>query len=134
MLRAILSILLGYVTMAVVVMITFGVSQAILGLERVFAPESYAPSSLWIFLSFVFGFVAAVAGGLVCALVAKRAQPPMVLAGLVFALGLLLAVFALTSDAPVGVRAADVTFAEAVQNARQPGWVACCGDRSAVRA
>jgi len=67
MLRAILSVIAGYVTMFMVVMATFSVAFLALGTERAFAPGSWDPSVLWLVVSFALGLLAAVVGGWVCA-------------------------------------------------------------------
>jgi hypothetical protein len=71
----------------------------------------------------VFGLVAALVGGLVCGNLARSATPSLVLAGLVLVLGLLIPVITAQDDAPA-VRVGDVASFEAMQNLRQPGWVA----------
>jgi len=126
MLRAILSVIAGYVTLAMVVMATFMVALPALGTERVLAPGAYDPSGLWLMTSFVLGLLAAVIGGWVCAVIARAPKPPLALAVLVVVLGLLSAIFQLMSpdeDRPT-VREGEVGIVEAMQNARQPAWVA----------
>jgi hypothetical protein len=126
MLRATLSVIAGYVAMFVVVMATFSVVFLALGPERALAPGSYEPSGLWLVTSFALGLLAAVIGGWVCALIARAPKPPMALAVLVVVLGLLGAVVQMMSpdvDRPT-VREGEVGMVEAMQNARQPAWVA----------
>ena len=126
MLRAILSVIAGYVTLAMVVMATFGVAVPALGTERVLVPGTYDPSGLWLVISFTFGLLAAVIGGWVCALIARAPKPPVALAVLVVVLGLLSAIFQLvgSDDGRPTVREDEVGVVEAMQNARQPAWVA----------
>jgi hypothetical protein len=125
MLRAILSVIAGYLTLAVVVMATFMVALPALGTERVLAPGTYYPSPLWLVTSFALGLLAAVIGGWVCALIARAMKPPMALAVLVVVLGLLAAIFQMVSpgEKPT-IREGDVDITEAMKNARQPAWVA----------
>ena len=125
MVRAILSVIAGYVALFVVVMATFMVAVPALGTERVLAPGTYFPSPLWLVVSFALGLLAAIVGGWVCALIARAPKPPVALAVLVVVLGLVSAVFQMVSpDERPTVREGEVSMAEAMQNARQPAWVA----------
>ena len=126
MLRAILSVIAGYVTLFVVVVATFSVAFLALGTERAFAPGSWDPSVPWLVVSFALGLLAAVVGGWVCATIARAPKPPMALAVLVVVLGLMGAVSVLMSPDEGGpaVREGDVSNLESMKNARQPAWVA----------
>jgi hypothetical protein len=126
MLRAILSVIAGYVTMFMVVMATFSVAFLALGTERAFAPGSWDPSVTWLVVSFTLGLLAAVVGGWVCATIARAPKPPMALAVLVVVLGLMGAVSVLMSpdEGGLSVREGGASNLEAMKNARQPAWVA----------
>jgi len=127
MLRAVASVIAGYATMAVTVMVTFMIACVALGVDRTLEPGSYEPSSLWVILSFALGLLGAVAGGWVCAAIARSATPPKVLIGLVVLLGLAMAAWTLLSTGEGAVppaRTADVGTLEAMQYAKTPGWVA----------
>lgn len=124
MLRAIGAVVLGYIVMVVVVFATFTGAYFAMGADGAFKPGSYDVSGLWLVASFVLGIVAAVAGGFVAAAIARGGKAPMVLAGIVLVLGLLSAIPVLMSDEPPAVREGTVGNIEAMQNARQPGWVA----------
>ena len=125
MLRAILAVFLGYVSLFVVMIVGLTVAYMLMGADGAFKPGSYEPSGLWLTVMLVFGLVAALVGGLVCGNLARSATPSLVLAGLVLVLGLLMAIPVITAkdDGPA-VRVGDVANFEAMQNARQPGWVA----------
>jgi xanthosine utilization system XapX-like protein len=77
-------------------------------------------------VSFVFSFIAAVVGGWVCAHIARNSKAPKVLAAVVFILGLLVAlsIVMASDDARPKVREGNVGNVAAMQNARQPAWVA----------
>jgi hypothetical protein len=79
---------------------------------------------LWVVVSIVLSLFAAVAGGLVCAIVAKSPWGPKALAALVIVLGLALAVPVLTAGPPTATRGPEVSNTEAMMNARQPVWLA----------
>jgi len=127
MLRAVGSVIAGYATMAVTVIVTFMIAMLVLGVDRTLEPGSYEPSLLWLILSFALGFLGAVAGGWVCAAIAKSPTPPKVLIGLVVLIGLAMAawtVMGTDGGAAPPERAADIGTLEAMQYAKTPGWVA----------
>jgi len=125
MLRAILAVIVGYVAMAVAVFGTFTGAYLILGADGSFRPGSYEPSGLWLVVSFVLGFGAALLGGTVCRAIARSHKPVAILAVVVVALGALSAIpMLLASGAEPAVRTGDVGNIEAMQNARTPLWVA----------
>lgn len=126
MVRNVLGILVGYFAMALIVFATFSITYLIIGPEGAFQPGSYTVSGLWLAISFLLGLVAAVAGGFICAAIARNSKASFVLAGLVLALGILIAVPILLTpeDAAVQAREGSVGNFEAMQKAKQPGWVA----------
>ena len=97
-----------------------------LGLDEAFEPGSYRPSSEWIAISFVLGFLAAILGGFVCAAISRDAGGPNLLAAAVLVLGLVSAGFTLWQivDEPESLRPAGVEITEAARHAQQPAWVA----------
>jgi hypothetical protein len=123
-LRSIGAVVLGYVVMAAFVMLTFSIAYVSMGAERAFQPNSYEPSPLWLLVHFALSFIAAVLGGLVCALVAKNQKAGLWLAGLVIVLGLVSAVPVMLDTSAPKARTGDVSTADAMSVARQPLWVA----------
>jgi len=75
---------------------------------------------------FVPSFIAAVVGGWVCATIARNWKAPKGFAAVVFILGLLVALSVLMAshDARPQVREGNVGNIAAMQNAKQPAWVA----------
>lgn len=124
MMRAVASVVVGYVVMFATIFLTFSGLYLILGQERSFQPESYEPSVLWTVVSFALGIGAAVVGGVVAAGIARSATPPKVLAGLVLVIGLLSAAVVLTAETPAVARTGEVGNLDAMTKARQPAWVA----------
>jgi hypothetical protein len=126
MVRGIAGVILGYVVMAGLVFTTFTAAYLAMGADRAFQPGSYDVSPVWIGVSFVLGLVAAVVGGLVCAMVSRSGKGPLVLAALVLVLGLAMAVPVLAASAgpPPSARTGDVANLDAMQMAKQPAWVA----------
>ncbi len=122
--KAIVSVILGYVVMAVTVFITFTLAYLVMGANGAFKPGTYDVSTTWVVISIVLSIVAAIAGGFVCAAVAKSPRPPKVLAAVVLILGMLLTIPSLTRDEvqPVA-RAAEIGNFEAMQDSQQPLWI-----------
>ncbi len=122
--KAIVSVILGYVVMAVTVVISFTVAYLVMGSERAFKPGTYDITTTWVVISIVLSFVAAIAGGFVCAAVAKSPTPPKVLAAVVLILGMLLTIPSLTRDeVQPEARAGEIGNFEAMQDAQQPLWI-----------
>jgi hypothetical protein len=125
MVRTIAAVVVGYLVMALLVFALFSAAYLAMGADAAFRPGTFEVSGLWVATSFVLGLVAAVVGGYVCATIAQDGKGPLILAALTLLLGVLVAVPLLTSDAgQPQVRSGDVPNLAAMQQARQPGWVA----------
>jgi hypothetical protein len=125
MLRFIGGVVVGYVVMAVCVIVTFTGVYLLLGADGAFQPGSYDVTLSWVVASFVLGIAAALLGGWVCFRIARNRNAVLTLAGIVVVLGLLVAIPALASeDTRPNVRPGDVASFEAMQQARQPAWIA----------
>ena len=125
MARTIIAVIVGYITMFILVFATFTCVFLLMGTEWSFKSNSFEASNNWIAMSLVANLIIGAIGGLVCALLAKGGRAPMVLAIVVFALGLLLAipqVFANRAGANQ-VRTSNLSNMEAMQKATQPLWV-----------
>jgi hypothetical protein len=124
MLKNILSAVAGYIAIALTLFITFTAAYLILGVEGSFKPGSYEVSTIWIVLSIIISFLAAMLGGYVAYLIAKNVQAVYILAGIVFVLGLIMAIGALAMD-PVtpAVREGAVDNFEAMQKAVTPIFI-----------
>ncbi|MFO0851799.1 MAG: hypothetical protein U0871_25025 [Gemmataceae bacterium] len=125
MMRAILSVAVGYVVVFLALFLLFSGLYLLLGQERSFQPGSYEPSALWTAVSFGLGAGAAVLGGYVCAAIARTPTPPKVLAGVVLVIGLLSAIPVLSAaSTPAEVRTGEVGNLDAMMRAKQPAGVA----------
>lgn len=126
MFRSIAAVVVGYIVMLVLVFGTFTVAYLLMGTDNAFKPGAYDPSTLWLVVSFPLALIAAVLGGIVCALIARPAsRAPKALAIVVVILGLLGVVGVLMNTRPdPGPRTGDVPNMEAMMNAKQPVWVA----------
>lgn len=124
MLRAIGAVVAGYAVMFVVVFSTFSGLYLAIGADGAFKPGTYDVSMLWIAVSSVLNIVAALAGGIVCASIARGGKAPLALAALVIVLGLVSAVMIMQTPPSNEPRTADVPNMEAMMKARTPLWVA----------
>ena len=124
MARSILAVVAGYATLALLIFVSFTALYLLMGSDAAFEPGSYDASSLWVMTSFPLGVAASVAAGYVCAAIARGGRAPQVLAGVVLVLGLLFAIPVLRAADDAPARAGDVSNMEAMQQARQPRWVA----------
>ena len=125
MARSVIGVIVGYVTMFVLVFVTFTVVFLLMGTEWSFKPNSFEASNAWITMSLVANFVIGAVGGLVCALIARGGKAPLILAIVVFVLGMLLAIPSLLAHQKNAgeVRTGNVSQTEAMQKASEPVWV-----------
>lgn len=129
MIRDVVAGVLGYVAMAVTVMVLFTVAYVAMGTEGAFRPESFEVSGAWTALSLVIGFGAAVLGGIVCGRIAAgpsggpKGRGTLVLVGLV----VLLAAWQILAGAGVEPetleRTAEIGMGDAMDMAVVPGWL-----------
>ncbi len=120
MLRTLLAVTAGYLVMAVLIFVLFSIVYLVLG-----TPDSFNPSKLWNLTSFVLGFFAAVAGGWVCATLAKDWKASIALALLVLGLGILIVGYAtlLPGNALSPEREGSASTRSAMLSGDQPLWV-----------
>jgi len=123
MLRAIGSVIVGYLVMAVIVFGGLTGAYLAMGTEKAFQPGVYDVSMLWTVVMFVVGVVAALLGGWVCRVIAKSQTPPKVLAGIVLLLGIAMTIPTMGAAPPADPRPASLSNLEAMGKARTPVWV-----------
>jgi peptidoglycan biosynthesis protein MviN/MurJ (putative lipid II flippase) len=124
--RRIGSVVAGYATMFAGVFVLMTLFWTLLGANGAFRPGSWDVTGTWIGLLLAAGIVAAVAGGYVAAAVAQDVQAGTWLAGLVFVLGIAMAIPVLTAGAPadLGPRPDQLPMFEAMGKGQQPAWSA----------
>lgn len=125
MARSIIAVIVGYITMFILVFATFTCVFLLMGTEWSFKPNSFEASNKWIAMSLVANIIIGAIGGLVCAAIAKGGKAPMVLAIVVFALGMILAIPSMMAHQKNAgeVRTGNVSQMEAMQKANEPVWV-----------
>ncbi len=132
--RAIASVIVGYVVMALFVFVSFTLAYVLMGADRAYQPGVYDVSMLWIVIAIVLTVVAAIVGGYVAASIAKTSTPIKVLIGLVLVLGFVSVFMAqggADADRPT-VRDTNPTVWEAMSASRQPMWIALLNPLLAV--
>lgn len=123
MFRGILGAVAGYLVIFALMFALLTGAYLALGTDRAFRPGVYEPSTLWIVVMGVIGFLAAFAGGRV-ATVLGGARGVKWLIGLVILLAALTIAFeASRKDEATEARPSDVSSVEAMTKARQPLWV-----------
>ena len=123
MVRVILAVIVGYVALFLFIFVTFSVAYLTMGADAAFRPGTYEPSNLWLVISFVLGFIAAIIGGCVAATIARGGKAPLVLAGLAFVLAIAFAIPVLMANTEPSVRDSSVPNMDAMWRAAQPAWV-----------
>jgi hypothetical protein len=122
--RLIGAVLLGYVVVALCVFAGLSAAYVELGPDGAFRPGVYDVSVLWVVISVIVGFVAAVLGGWVARRIARSPTGPRVLAGVIAVVGVAFALVALVGEpAATGVRTEAIGATEAMQSARTPVWL-----------
>lgn len=122
--RLIGAVLLGYVTLALLIFAGLTLAYMALGADGAFRPGVYDVSAVWVAVSLIVSFGAALAGGWVARRIARRAMGPQVLAAVVVVLGVVMALATLgTATEAAGARPDGVGAMEAMQVAQTPLWV-----------
>jgi uncharacterized membrane protein YedE/YeeE len=124
MLRSILAIIVSYIAMFVLFMAIFFGLYFALGIERVFQPDSYEVSMLWIIITLVVAFLVTMFAGYLCAAISKSWRTCQVFALIVFLLALWQCFSGMRRDSEgPNVRAGEVTAFEAMSHAVTPFWL-----------
>ena len=123
MFRSIVAIVVSYVVVVVLFFAAVAGLFAVLGVERVFQPDSYEISNLWLGLTAVGSFFAWMLGGWLCVTISRSLRTGQIFALIVFiaaAVGCLVSLNR-ESEGP-HVRAGDVTFREGLERTVTPRW------------
>jgi hypothetical protein len=122
--RLIGAVVAGYLAVAVAVFAGLSVAYLGLGADRAFRPGAYDVSMLWIVISVVVSFSAAMLGGWVALRIARTTRGPRVLAAVVVVLGLALALPVLfAAPEAAALRSGALGNLEAMRQARTPLWM-----------
>jgi len=126
MLRTILGAVIGYVAIFFLIFTLFSILYLfVLGQDGTFLPGTYDLRWRWIIISTLLSFLIAIIGGYVARMIGKSNSAVVGLAGIVVVVGLLIAISqARTPDQRPIARSGDIPNMEAMNNARQPTWIA----------
>ncbi len=127
MLRTVLSVIAGYLSLAITAFLGVMLAWAVLGASAAFEEGSTTASVPWSLINCAFGLLAGVVGGWVASRIGKHPGnvPVKALSVLVLVLGLGLAVAQLGKEVeplPAGKSSAELTFMEAGDVAISPDW------------
>ena len=123
MVRTILGAILGYVGVAIFTGLTLGLAYTLMGAEGSFKPASWEPSTAWLMVMFAVSLGAALIAGAIAAWIGRGKAAVLSLMGIILVLGLGMAA-ARTQLPDPGPRPEEVPMADAMNEARQPLWVA----------
>jgi uncharacterized membrane protein YfcA len=124
MLRAILAVIAGYAAMFIVVALGLTLAYLALGPDWAYQAGTYDITPRWGILMLAVGLLAAILGGVACALIAKRSRNPVfALIAAIVVLSALSAAYQLSQPAPEDTtRAENDSVTDAANKARQPLW------------
>ena len=124
MLRSVLAAVAGYVTIAVAVFASLSAAYSFLGPEFAFHEASNQSTLQWTLVALLSGLLSALAGGWVAGRVGRSSQAFLILVGIVLVLGIVSAVYSMTSRPQIVADAdtSDWGFMDASRGASQPVW------------
>lgn len=127
MLRLILGVIAGYGVMSLFFFAVFTGAYIALGPERVFQPDSYEVSTLWLVIYGTVYFCGGILAGVVSAAIGRTQRTCQVLAFVIFVAGILLCIPAMRDSGGLNIRAGEVSNTEAMQLAKLPNWMHLLG-------
>jgi hypothetical protein len=122
MVRKVIGVIVGYIAMSITLFVLFSGLYVLLGTSGSFQDGNFNITMTWILSGLVVFFVGGSIAGFVYGQISK-AEGPVIMAGVILLLGLLIAVSQTVQDPGVTVRdAGDVSLIDAMNKARQPIW------------
>src|SRR5438477_12989262 len=122
MLRSIVGVIVGYAVIFVFFFATFTGAYVALGVERIFQPDSYEVSTLWLVLSAALSLCGSILGGYICAAISKNKRTCRVFAGIVFIILILFCIPKMRDEGP-HVRAGEISSMDAMRLTQMPIWM-----------
>jgi hypothetical protein len=123
MFRSIVAVVVGYLVMAVLTLLAFGLS--LIAPDFAFEKDRFDVTPAWLVFALAATLVAAVVGGFVTVVIARRRSAVYALAALVIVLGFGSAAGNLTRDRPLADEsAAGLSAVNRGKRAVQPTWYA----------
>lgn len=118
--RIIGGVVLGYLVMALTVVAALTIAYVAMGSERSFKADSYDVTGLWLAVTTVLSFLAAILGGWVAIRIGRAKRAAVFLVFVVVVLGVVIAVPTLNAPRSDEVRSGDTGLIEAIAKAQQP--------------
>ena len=122
MLRSFLGVIVGYAVLSVFFFAIFTGAYFLLGVERIFQPDSYAVSTLWLVLSAAISLFGSILAGYVCAAISRSQLTCRVFAWIVLIVLILFCLPKLRDPTP-HVRAGEISNMEAMELTQMPVWM-----------
>jgi hypothetical protein len=125
MLKSILAIIVSYIVGNLVFFAMVTGCFFLLGVERVFEPDSYEISTAWLVLTLIVSLLGAVVAGYVCRLISQSWRICQVLALIILLLSSISCIVQLrriNPDAP-NIRAGEVGYFDAMKLGVPPRWL-----------
>jgi hypothetical protein len=124
MLKNIVAVIVSYIVMMLLFSLAFAALYVGLGVERVFQPDSYEISTLWLVLSIVGSFFVALLAGWLCVAISKSFRVGQIFALIVLVGSAIMCVSAFYRE-PDGphVRAGEVGFFDGMERGVSPRWL-----------
>jgi hypothetical protein len=123
MLRIIAGIIVGWIVMAIIVIAVFFITIKALKWEGSLQPDSYWTTNTFNIIVLIGGTIAAIAGGLVCKLIARNSKAVFALAVIVLAYGIFSAVMNMNKPDPPA-RTGTPTLDDMMTHGKEPNWFA----------
>lgn len=123
MLRIIGGIIVGWLVSGIIVAAVFVLTGLALRTDGTFQPNSYWTTNTFNILVLAGGTIAAVVGGLVCAMIARNHNAAFALAAIVMAIGIGSAVMNMNKPDPP-VRTGEITIEDIQKHGKEPTWFA----------
>src|SRR5437773_528823 len=123
MLKSIVGVIVGYIVMAIFGFAVFTCAYLGLGVDRVFEPESYAVSTVWIAIMLAVALIGGILGGLTCVAISKSKGACTAFAVIIFVLGIVVAIPAMMKERTSEARSGDVPNLQAMSMAQNPTWL-----------
>ena len=122
MIWKIIGVIVGYIAMSITLFALFSGLYFLLGTTGSFQEGNYNVTITWLLSGLVVFFVGGAIAGFVYSFLAK-ADSPVIMAGVILVLGILIAISQMVQDPGVTVRDTDqVALMDAMNIARQPLW------------
>ena len=127
MLKSILGVIVGFIVMFIFAFAVCTCAYLGLGVERVFQPESYDVSTIWIVLMIAIAVIGGILGGWICAAISKSKGACTAFVVLVLVFGVIGAITTAMKEHPSAARSGDVSYLQAMQMGQTPAWL-CFAD------